>query len=201
MKDEQKKDLKFIVVFVLILTISFAYLTQTSLAKYRKQTSAEVNANIAKWNIKVNKEDINNKITLTNKIIPIIEQNEFVKEGVIAPGTTGYCDIIIDATQVDVDFKYQLSSSIPAESNIKDLKVTDYIINPNSTNQTKIPYDDSKLLTGSITKNTTNNIIRLYIKWEEENGTMNNQQDTEVAINSNSKALISINLKFEQKTS
>lgn len=201
MKDEQKKDLKFIVIFVLILTISFAYLTQTSLAKYRKQTSAEINTSIAKWNIKVNKEDISNKITLTNKIIPIIEQNEFVKEGVIAPGTTGYCDIVIDATQVDVDFKYQLNSAIPTESNVKDLKVTDYIINPSSTNQTKIPYDDSKSLTGIITKNTTNNVIRLYIKWEEANGTMNNQQDTEVAINSNSKALININLKFEQKTS
>lgn len=201
MKDEQKKDLKFIAIFILILVISYTYLTQISLAKYRKQTNAEINATIAKWDIKINKEDINNKITLTNKIIPVLDKSEFIKDDVIAPGSTGYCDIIIDATYVDVDFNYELSSSIPTDSSVKDLKVTSYTINPSTTNTTKIPYDDTKSLTGNIIKNSNNNVIRLYIEWDDTDGSMNNQEDTEVAINSDSKALINIKLKFEQKIS
>ena len=132
--------------------------------------------------------------------MPSFTGNEYTKDSVIAPGSTGYCDIIINASKVDVDFIYELSTSIPEESSIPDLKITGYIINPTATNTTEIPYDESTPITGEIKKNSGNNTVRIYIKWEEENGTMNNQQDTEVAIDSDSKALISANLKFHQKT-
>ena len=36
MKQERKKDIKFIVLFIIIVSFSFLYLFQTSLAKYRK---------------------------------------------------------------------------------------------------------------------------------------------------------------------
>ncbi|MDD5888714.1 MAG: hypothetical protein PUC82_04420 [bacterium] len=198
MNDEKKKDLKFIIIFILVLTISLTYLTQSSLARYRKQTNVQINTNIAKWNIVVNKEDITNKNILTNQISPIFDENEFIKEGFIAPGATGYCDIVIDAKDVDVDFNYTLVASIPSTSSIKDLKVTEYTIDP-TNNSDKITYNEETPITGSIEKNSRNNIIRLYLIWEEENGEMNNQEDTKVATDENSKALININLKFEQK--
>lgn len=198
MKDEQKKDLKFIIIFVLILTLSFSYLMQTSLAKYRKQSSANVNVNIAKWEILVNKEDISNKTVLTSKITPIIDENEYVKKDFIAPGSTGYCDIIIDASNVDVDFKYELTPDT-STSAIADLIITDYIINPTETNSEKIAYDNNTTITGNIKKNSSNNVIRLYIIWEEENGTMDNKKDTEVATK-NKETEINVKLKFEQQT-
>lgn len=200
MKNEQRKDLKFIIIFILITSISVLYLTQSTLAKYRKQTRADINFNIAKWNIKINDQDINNKTVLTDDIIPNFTGNEFIKDSVIAPGSVGYCDIIIDATDVDIDFIYELNPVIPPESSIPDLKITSYIINPSDTNTTEIPFDETKPITGSITRNTKDNVIRLYIKWEEETGTMDNKADTDVAINPDSKALISASLKFQQKT-
>lgn len=200
MKDERIKDIKFIIIFIAIVSVAFVYLGQTSLAKYRKQTSAEINVNIAEWNIIVNNETINNKTVLTQAIVPSFTGNEYTKDSVIAPGSIGYCDIVINASKVDVDFIYELSTNIPQESSIPDLKITGYIINPTATNTTEIPYDESTPITGEIKKNSGNNTIRIYIKWEEENGTMNNQQDTAVAIDSDSKALISANLKFHQKT-
>lgn len=199
MNNEKVKDIKFIIIFIIVVAISLTYLTQTSLAKYRKQANANINVNIAKWNIKVNNEDINNKTVLTRDIVPSFTGNEFTKDSVIAPGSTGYCDIIINATNVDVDFTYEISATIPEESSIPDLKITGYTINP-ATNTTETPYDETTPITGNITKNTGNNTIRLYIKWEEENGTMTNQEDTAVAIDDDSKALISANLKFHQRT-
>ena len=199
MKEEKVKDFKFIIVFILIVGFSSIYLAQSSLAKYRKQTSAEIDVNIAKWNIKINNEDIDNKVTLTNKIVPSFTGNEYVKDSVIAPGSVGYCDIIIDATGVDVDFNYELNSIVPEDSDLKDLKITDYIINPTDTNTDVSTYDEVSSITGTIQKNTDNYVIRLYIKWDEETGTMDNKQDTDVAINPDSKALIKAILKFQQK--
>lgn len=199
MNIEKKKDLKFIIIFIAIVTFSLAYLTQTSLARYRKQANATINVNIAEWNILVNNETINNKTTLTQSIVPSFSGNEYIKDSVIAPGSTGYCDIIINAKNVDVDFTYEIKAIIPEESDVPDLKITGYTIEPSETNTTEIPYDENTKITGNIEKNSENYTIRLYIKWEEENGTMNNIQDTQAAIN-NGKALITANLKFYQRT-
>lgn len=198
MNTEKKKDLKFIIIFTTIVAFSLAYLTQTSLAKYRKQANATINVNIAQWNVVVNNESINNKTELTQSIVPSFTGNEHIKDSVIAPGSTGYCDIVISAIKVDVDFIYEITASIPEESNVPDLKITGYIIEPSETNNTEIPFDENTTITGNIQKNSEKTTIRLYIKWEEENGTMDNTQDTLAAIN-NGKALINTTLKFYQQ--
>ena len=61
MKQERKKDIKFIVLFIIIVSFSFLYLFQTSLAKYRKQINGNITSEIAKWDILVNEEDIRSK--------------------------------------------------------------------------------------------------------------------------------------------
>ena len=100
-----KNDKKFIVLFIIIVIICFYYLFQSSYAKYRKKIDGEVQARVASWLIKVNNENIENKDTLTNEITPVFDQNEFVNDGVIAPGSTGYFELTINAENVDVDLK------------------------------------------------------------------------------------------------
>ena len=75
----EKKDIKFIIIFIFIVGISFIYLFQATYAKYRKQITSEVNANVASWNIKINDEAIANKKKLANSITPIFDENEYVK--------------------------------------------------------------------------------------------------------------------------
>ena len=82
MKKELKKDLRFIIIFILVVTISFIYLFQSTYAKYKKQVNSNVNSTIASWNIKINNETINNKKTLTNSITPTFYENEYVKENI-----------------------------------------------------------------------------------------------------------------------
>lgn len=198
MTKEKIKDLKFIITFIVITIFSITYLTQSSLAKYRKQASATINVNIAEWNIKINNETINNKTVLTQAIVPSFVGNEFIKDSVIAPGSAGYCDIVINAENVDVDFSYDITVNIPDEAKVPDLKITSYTINPD-TNNIEIPYEKDTIISGNIEKNSGDNTIRIYIKWEDENGEMNNIQDTQAAIN-NEKALINASLKFHQRT-
>ena len=68
------KDIRFILIFIFIVSFSFIYLFQTSLAKYRKQITGNVDLQIAKWNIKINDEDVENKSVLTNNIIPVFDR-------------------------------------------------------------------------------------------------------------------------------
>ena len=176
----EKKDLKFIIIFILIVCFSFAYLFQATYAKYRKQVSTEMDGDIASWNIKVNDEDINGKKTLTNNITPEITSSEYVKDKKIAPGSSGYFTVTIDATNVDVDFKYELTTELNQDTNLTDFKISGYKINDGTLIST---YNNK--LTGEIQKNTPKTKITYYIMWDDDDKTqtMNNTEDTDYAKN------------------
>ena len=191
------KKIKFIFYFVLIFICLF-YLVQSSYAKYKKDIEGDLKSSIAKWNIKVNDELITNKSKLTNNITPIFEGNEYVKDNVIAPGVEGYYDIIIKSNVSNYPFTYQINSNVSTSSDVKDLITTRYIINPDTDNIEKT-YSKETGITGTFTQNDTVK-IRVFIKWNDIiDTTMDNQKDTEVAIDSNSKALMEVKLKFTQK--
>ena len=202
MKKINKKDLRFIVIFIVVLACSFTYLYQSSYAKYRKRVTADVDLTVAKWTIKIHNEDIKNNKVLTNKLVPEFEESEYTKANVLAPGSKGYCDIVIDSSNVDVNFQISLIAKVPPESAIVDLRVTDYIINPSDTNTTKIEYSELEEIQIPVVHNTPKTTIRLFIKWDDDPTTqkMDNEADTNAAVDTSSEALIEINTNFTQVT-
>ena len=198
MTDTKKKDLKFIILFIVLVSCCLLYLFQSSYAKYRRQINGSVSSDIASWNIKVNGEDIANKKTLTTTIEPTFLESENTKEGVIAPGVTGYYTITIDASDVDVNFLCSIHSDISVDSNVVDLKTLSYVVNPVSDNDEKLTYSADTGIVQQISKNTNQTVFRIYIQWDDEAGTMDNQADTEAATNDNSKALMNVTLQFSQ---
>lgn len=199
MKKIDKKDLKFIIVFIVVLACSFTYLYQSSYAKYRKRVTADVGLTVAKWTIKINNEDIRNNKQLTNKLVPEFEESEYTKANVLAPGSKGYCDIVIDSTNVDVNFEIKLLATVPDTSSIVDLRVTDYIINPSDTNTEKITYNEEEINI-SVVHNTPQTVVRLFIKWDDDPSTqqMDNEADTNAAVDTTSEAIIEIKTNFTQ---
>lgn len=198
MTDTKKKDLKFIILFIVLVSCCLLYLFQSSYAKYRRQINGSVSSDIASWNIKVNGEDIANKKTLTTTIEPTFLESENTKEGVIAPGVTGYYTITIDASDVDVNFLCSIHSDVSVDSNVVDLKTLSYVVNPVSDNDEKLTYSADTGIVQQISKNTNQTVFRIYIQWDDEAGTMDNQADTEAATNDNSKALMNVTLQFSQ---
>ncbi|MBQ3306641.1 MAG: hypothetical protein IJG68_00450 [Bacilli bacterium] len=193
-KIKEKNDLIFILMFLLIVVLAFLFLIQTSLGKYKRKAGAIVQNSIASWNIKVNNETINHKLLLTNTITPVILDSQFVKNGTIAPGTTGYFDIVINALDVDVDFTFELEASPDEETPLVDLKFTKYVIDNVEYN-----YDSLTPVSGNITKNTGDTSVRLYFEWYDGNDNeMDNADDTEYAIDpdhQNTNILVSITFK------
>ena len=190
----EKKDIKFIIIFIFVVGISFIYLFQATYAKYRKQITSEVNANVASWNIKINDEAIANKKKLANSITPIFDENEYVKANTLAPGVTGHFDIIIDSSNVDVDFTYEITASLAEDTDLKDFKITGYELNDSGTIN---KYDSS--ITGDLVKNTKNTKIRFYVAWvDDDTNEMDNSEDTTYAVNHNN-VIYNLTIKFTQK--
>ena len=198
MKKLKNNDMKFISIFIIIVLLAFLYLGVNTYSKYRKQVAAKGEATVARWLIKVNTEDIKGKTQLTNNITPVWDANSYVKDDLIAPGSTGYFEITIDATQVDVDFNYEIENLNDSTATLPDLIITSYQINGGTETTTT-----GNKITGEIAKNTNSTVIKAYIKWNDDPATqsMDNQADTTFAQQADTTADISLRLKFTQKTS
>ena len=185
---------KRVLVFILFCLV-FIFLFQEAYAKYRKFASVEVDNTVAKWNIKINNELIGNKTTLTNHITPTIDTSNYVKSDVLAPGSTGYFQVNIDASDADVSFTYEITADKYDSYTIDDLDIYAYAVNDftttyNVTNNT---------ISGTIQHNTASTQIRIYYRWlDDGTDTMNNQTDTTAAVSGTANADILVTFHLTQ---
>lgn len=189
-----KKRLILLVVLSIILCLFFV---QESLAKYITATDETANISIARWKILVNDEDIRDENTVNTVINPVFLGNDNIAENIIAPTSEGYFDLIIDAREADVSFKYKISMSVNKNSSVKDLVATKYVVNGGEpitmdiNNQTI----ENTVLYGN--NNSTIN-IRVYIVWNDGDGSlMDNSADT-LATTSGNSAMMNVSLNFTQ---
>lgn len=194
----KKRDLRFVILFVVIVSCCLIYLFQSSYAKYRRGVSGRVSSEIASWNIKVNGEDIMDKKELTTTIEPTFLESENSNEGVIAPGVEGYYLVTIDASEVDVNFLCTIYSTVAETSSISDLKTLSYEINPTDNTSNKLEYSPDTGIVVEIPKNTSEYVFKIYLTWDDDTGTMDNQADTSVALDDTSQALMTVDLQFSQ---
>lgn len=189
-----KKRLILLAVLSIILCLFFV---QESLAKYITAADETANISIARWKILVNDEDIRDENTVNTVINPVFLGNDNIAENIIAPTSEGYFDLIIDAREADVSFKYKISMSVNQNSSVKDLVATKYVVNGGEpitmdiNNQTI----ENTVLYGN--NNSTIN-IRVYIVWNDGDGSlMDNSADT-LATTSGNSAMMNVSLNFTQ---
>lgn len=165
----------FLALFLCVIQIKQTY------AKYLDSKEGDTNFTVAKWKITVNNQDITEAATMSSLITPVYTQNDNVADNVIAPGSEGYFDLIIDGSKTDVSFKYILSASCDTDSSVQDLVITGYSVNSSSV----ITVDSSlNNITNTIRYTDTNKVvnIRVYFKWKDGDGeTMNNDSDTQAS--------------------
>jgi hypothetical protein len=180
----------------LLICISFI---KETYAKYITEANANANITVAKWKILVNNQDIVNNNNITETISPKFTGNSNIKDDVIAPGATGYFDLIIDPTNTDVTFSYEITSSINENSSVKDLYITGYSINDNE--EINFNDEEQKIIKDTIfyAEDRTNTKIRVYISWQDgENETMDNIADTSATMLEDNNAKVDVNIKFIQ---
>lgn len=172
---------------------------QQTYAKYLDTKEGDTDFTIAKWKILVNQQDITEASTMSSLITPVYIENEHIKEGVIAPGREGYFDLVIDSTNTEVSFRYDISVTSSENSSVNDLIITGYSLNDSEI----IPVSDQlNNLSNVIYYTDTNkeNKIRIYFKWRDGTGeNMNNEADTNASIQGVN-AKLKANITFTQIT-
>lgn len=212
--------IKILAVFV-PLCLLLCFMSNTY-SRYVADTTGNIKMSFAQWQILVNEEDITNNNSSSVTLNPIINKSEYVEKDKIAPSSSGYFDISIDPTNVDVAFNYSITLDVVNE-NIPDLMITKYaILDINHQEGDSITYKNlennvinesvefKKLATGSDETATSSDefdydlkpfIVRIYFEWYEgTNETMQDEDDTAIGTNAQNIELeINAEIKFEQK--
>ncbi len=171
-----KQTIKIIIAIASLL-ICIAQISQTY-AKYIESKEGDTNFTVAGWKILINDQDITTGAELSSLINPVYENNNNVAPGVIAPGSEGYFDLEIDATNTEVSFNYDISINPSQQSSVSDLVVSAYKIGNGQIVQVQSGLNN---LTNTIHYNDLNKVVnlRIYFKWKEGEGEqMNNVADT-----------------------
>ena len=172
---------------------------QSTYAKYVSSASATGKFTIAEWTFKVNNIDVVSGSNFSNIIVPTYDTNSNISTGVIAPTSTGYFDLVIDSSRVDVSYNQTITVSVGDDNTITDLKITGYKIN-NSETILFSGTNNTITTTHNLSDTNTTNTYRIFIEWFDGTGeTMNNAADTAAA--SDGVASVKVNLNFTQKAS
>jgi len=194
-----KKFKVLIVIASLAITLS---LMSNTYSRYVASSEGNFAIEFAKWQLLVNKTDITDSASYVLPLEPIIDSNNGnVAANKVAPSSTGYFDVEIDPTNVDVSFKYSIELSLDnnlKDSNgnpieIDDLKITEYGILPedyiaeDGLKTTPITSENGKsiisdtIIYGSDEFKTFT--MRVFFKWVEgTDETMDDAADTEIGL-------------------
>lgn len=188
---------KYVIILLFISLCLCLFFIQDSFAKYLTSASETANMNIARWKIIVNNKDIRDNSSSSAIISPVFLGNDNVASDIIAPGSEGYFDLIIDAKAADVSFKYKIDITTDENSAVKDIIAVKYKINNgeeilftggNQTIEKSVLHSD----------NTDVINIRVYIKWNDGDGSeMDNSADT-AATQNKVGAVLKVNMNFTQ---
>lgn len=199
-----KKFKVLIVIASLAITLS---LMSNTYSRYIASSDGNLEIEFAKWQLLVNNTDITTNTTSNISFEPTIEANENVANNKVAPASTGYFDVEIDPTNVDVSFKYTINLDIE-NTNIPDLLITKYAIIPNDYlegDSLKFENIPNNLITNTLTYNQKTFekfTIRIYFQWiEGENESMTDIDDTVIGNNAalkDTSFTINANIQFEQ---
>lgn len=167
------KKQKILITVLIVLTLFVSFICGQAYAKYITKVRGNGGVEIAKWSFKVNGEQTQMKnINLMQTC-----KEETLANGKIAPGTSGYFDIIIDASEAEVGMEYEVK--FENEQN----KPTNLIFTYENHECNSIK-ELENILRGQINANDAEKIKSLTIDWKWEYETKDNgktiQQNDEI---------------------
>ena len=184
---------------MLALSLISIYLTlcmgTETYAKYVTSATSVTQTAIARWKILVNNDDITLGSTSTTTITPIFPGSSDISSGVLAPNAEGYFDLALDGSNVDVSFRYTITIKPNENSPVNEIVATKYVINGGD----EVEFGNSNVITGNVLlsqrEETVN--IRVYVKWDDSLGLMNNGEDTDTTVG-NQKGMLDVTINAIQ---
>ena len=189
----KKKKLRILQILCIIsLLITFVSIQRTY-ARYFEKVDTTYDTHIQRWLVKVNDHVIHEESSLSQVMQPIFVENENMNNNnTLVPGRTGYFEMLIDYSSVDLAFEYDFSIEQLNTNKLNDFEIYGYEV----IDGDKSTITETKEIKGIIDPNTELNSakekkreIRILFRWNDGTGsTMNNYADTQFRGNNNSDA-------------
>jgi hypothetical protein len=178
------------------IIISFLVIKSTY-AKYLSKLDADTNVNIASWKIRLNNQDIISNSDFSQNLELIFPGTNYANANVVVPRANGYFDLTVDASEVNLKFKYSVTCTLPSGNEIADMKISGYALEGNYNNIITV---NSSLtaVEREVPASATSSTMRVFVQWEDGAGTvLDDDDDTAIALQAK-KARVQANVHFEQ---
>ena len=194
-KNKTKKILWVTAVFfafialILIINESYALLQTISSGNAEVKTGS--------WTIKLNEKNISNGITETFTLNNIIydESNENIENGYIAPGKSGYFDIVLDPSGTDVAISYEINVRLDECAYPDNIKLS--VENTSTDGEVEVIGNTFKgLISLNDIKSNKTITLKLTLVWE--NNEEFNESDTNLGTIEANKLKIPITITLNQ---
>lgn len=98
-------------IFIALVLVLLVYIIGSTYARYTNTTTSTGKVTVAKWAVTINDDDM--PTTATQDVTFVLDDNEYVSDGVIAPARSGHFDIVLDPTgsQVAIDYKIKCATT------------------------------------------------------------------------------------------
>lgn len=189
------KKIKIVLYIVTaILAIMSAHILKSTYAAFETDATGKADFQVGKWIIKLNEFDISSGQTINFTINSFVyTENSHIKNGCIAPGRSGYFDVVLDPSGTDVAVRYDITLDIDGEyeENIK------YYITTTDGSMIKTNADtySGVMDLGSI---SNGDVATLRINLEWDNDSLHDESDTEMGIIRNNSISIPVQITVIQ---
>ena len=171
---------KRLLLIIIVLLAIISLVAIDTYALFETSADAENDFDVGEWLILLNNYDVSLTRTINLNSFQY-SQNSHTADGYIAPGRSGYFDVLIDASQTEVSVEYDLSID---SSQIEDYPNMVFSIRNMDTNQEIVGNDYTGVI--RLTDSDKTISLRIFLTWQ--NNPLYDESDT---------SLIGENLQFE----
>ena len=175
-----KRFIRFAFFYAILIIV---VLVMNTNSRYVNTTQGTAKAEVAVWNISINNTTITSEQVLTGEIVLVTNSslNQTTTDNKLAPGKSGYFDVIInpDGTEVAIEYAIHFDlSNLPTDLVLKNYTIIEDGVTDTITNN---------VITGEILLNankdalSSSNKKTIRVNWEWEDKTINtipNKNDT-----------------------
>lgn len=192
-----KSRIKIILYLLVVIAFVFIFFTLAgSYALFESEVNGDTDLDISDWVIR-----LSNKLITTGSTQTIVvnnftyESSENVKSGKIAPGSSGYFDLVLDATACDVAVKYDISFDFNEMDYADNIDFIVSEIGGSSVVKTGPSTYSGIVSLDSINANEVTT-LRVDVLWDDLE--IYNESDTELGTTAGSKLAIPLSVKAVQ---
>ena len=189
-----RKINKVLFMIFLLIFIYFIKNVQTY-SKYNTENGGRDSTTVAKWNVKIGKNSMNDGYDFSNELVLKIESNKNVIDGKIAPGTSISTQFSLDCSECETSLKYIVK---PSQIKCDEREDSRFIVASIDNEKNTMQYDEEQdYYFGIVDTRDTYKIINIKATVNWKNDDENNEADTESGVE-NSIIILPLTVRVEQ---